>query len=59
MINDVVDHFAFAYLLINLVFKSDKRVKLILYREALLRDPAPYPFIYFLMEKILLSYFRY
>ena len=46
MINDVVDHFAFAYLLLNLVFKSGEWVKLILYREAPLRDPAPYPFIH-------------
>lgn len=59
MINDVVDHFAFAYLLLNLVFKSGEWVKLILHREAPLRDPAPYPFIYFLIEKIPLSYFRY
>ena len=46
MINDVVGHFVFAFLLINLTFKSVEWVKLILYGEAPLRDPAPYPFIY-------------
>ena len=44
MINDVVDHFAF--LLVNLVFKSGEWVKLILYREAPLRDPARYTLLY-------------
>ena len=58
-VNDVVGHFVFAYLLINLVFKSGEWVKWFLYREAPLRDAAPYRLYTLLIEKIPLSYFRY